>query len=118
MTVTDVSTTCAVVIVETAVTVTNNSSIQDYVHLDDHTAVMLYLLIMKLRLTPLFKPFTIAQHTIYVAKNKKRITIYKLLHHLPDCSLVVLLFSDVSVVVVGDKVEAAVVASAEDERLV
>ena len=34
---TDVSTTCAVVIVETAVTVTNNSSIQDYVHLDDHT---------------------------------------------------------------------------------
>ena len=37
LTVTDVSTTCAVVIVETAVTVTNNSSIQDYVHLDDHT---------------------------------------------------------------------------------
>lgn len=33
-------------------------------------------------------------------------------------SLVVLLFSDVSVVVVGDKVEAAVVASAKDKRLV
>ena len=35
-----------------------------------------------------------------------------------DSSLVVLFFSDVSVVVVGDKVEAAVVASAKDERLV
>ena len=99
-------------VVETSFTVNENSPIQDYVHLDDHTAVMLYLLIMKLRLTPLFKPFTISQHTIYWAKNKKRITIYKLLHHLPDCSLVVLFFSDVSVVVVGDKVEAAVVASA------
>ena len=33
-------------------------------------------------------------------------------------SLVVLFFSDVSVVVVEDKVEAAVVASAKDERLV
>lgn len=33
-------------------------------------------------------------------------------------SLVVLFFSDVSVVVVGDKVEAAVVASAKDKRLV
>ena len=35
-----------------------------------------------------------------------------------DSSLVVLFFSDVSVVVVEDKVEAAVVASAKDERLV
>ena len=35
-----------------------------------------------------------------------------------DSSLVVLFFSDVSVVVVGDKVEAAVVASAKDEKLV
>ena len=35
-----------------------------------------------------------------------------------DSSLVVLFLSDVSVVVVGDKVEAAVVASAKDERLV
>ena len=33
-------------------------------------------------------------------------------------SLVVLFFSDVSVLVVGDKVEAAVVASAKDKRLV
>ena len=98
-------------VVETSFTVIN-SPFQDYIHLDDHAAIMLYLLIMKLRLTPLFKPFTISQHTIYWAKNKKRITIYKLLHHLPDCSLVVLFFSDVSVVVVGDKVEAAVVASA------
>ena len=47
LTVTDVSTTCGVVIfrvkmttaqvVETSVTVNNNSSIQDYVHPDDHT---------------------------------------------------------------------------------
>ena len=105
-------------VVETSFTVNENSPIHDHVHLDDHTAVMLYLLIMKLRLTPLFKPFTISQHTVYWAKNKKRITIYKLLHHLPDCSLVVLFFSDVSVVVVGGNVEAAVVASAKDERLV
>ena len=98
-------------VVETSFTVIN-SPFQDCIHLDDHAAIMLYLLIMKLRLTPLFKPFTISQHTIYWAKNKKRITIYKLLHHLPDCSLVVLFFSDVSVVVVGDKVEAAMVASA------
>ena len=70
-------------VVETSFTVNENSPIQDYVHLDDHAAIMLYLLIMKLRLTPLFKPFTLSQHTIYWVRNKKRITIYKLLHHLP-----------------------------------
>ena len=62
-------------VVETSFTLNNNSPIKDYVHLDDHAAIILYLLIMKLRLTPLFKPFTISQHTIYWAKKKKNYNI-------------------------------------------
>ena len=45
---TDVSTTCA--LVETSVTVNNNSPIQDYVHPDDQT--------QPFEMTPGFKPFT------------------------------------------------------------
>ena len=56
LTVTDVSTTCAVVIfrqvVETSVTVNSNSPIQDYVHPDDQTQPTF-------EMTPGFKPFTI-----------------------------------------------------------
>ena len=72
MTVTDILTTCAVVIfrvtetltltlkmttarvVETSVTVNNNSPIQDYVHPDDQTQPTF-------EMTPGFKPFTISQ---------------------------------------------------------
>ena len=65
MTVTDVLTSCAVIIfrldseddrtaqvVETSVSINNNSPFQDYVHPDDHTQPTY-------ELTPGFKPFTI-----------------------------------------------------------
>ena len=70
---TDVSTTCAVVIfrvketltltlkmttaqvVETSVTVNNNGPIQDYVHPDDQTQPTF-------EMTPGFKPFTVSQN--------------------------------------------------------
>ena len=65
LTLTDVSTTCAAVIfrvkkslkmttaqvVETSVTVNNNSPIQDYIHPDDQTQ-------RTFEMTPEFKPFT------------------------------------------------------------
>ena len=73
MTVTGVSTTCAVVIfrvkvmkmttaqvVETSVTVNNNSPIQDYVHPDNQTQPTF-------EMTPGFKPFT--------DKNKKKLNL-------------------------------------------
>ena len=50
LTVTDVLTTAQVV--ETSVTVNNNSPIQDYVHPDDQTQ-------LTFEMTPGFKPFTI-----------------------------------------------------------
>ena len=68
---TDVSATCAVVIfrvkektlkmttaqvVETSVTVNNNSPIQDYVHPDDQTQPTFDM-------TPGFKPFTVLNHS-------------------------------------------------------
>ena len=49
MTVTDVSTTCAV---ENVLTVNNNSPIHDYVHLDHHTQPT-----GNYEMTPRFKPF-------------------------------------------------------------
>ena len=62
---TDVSTACAVIIfrldseddrtaqvVETSLTINNNSPFQDYVHPDDHTQPIY-------EMTPGFKPFTI-----------------------------------------------------------
>ena len=58
-------------VVKASFTVNENSPIQDYVHLDDHAAIMLYLLIMKLRLTPLFKPFTIHNILFTGEKTKK-----------------------------------------------
>ena len=61
LTVTDVSTTCAVVIfrqvVETSVTVNSNSPIQDYVHPDDQTQPTF-------EMTPGFKPFTIKKKIV------------------------------------------------------
>ena len=69
LTVTDVSTTCAVAssdfdsdsltptaqVVETSVTVNNNSPIQDYVHPDEQTQPTL-------EMTPGFKPFTVFRY--------------------------------------------------------
>ena len=64
LTVTDLSTTCVVVfftltmkitttqVVKASVTVNNNSPIQDYIHLDDHTQPTF-------EMTPGFKPFTV-----------------------------------------------------------
>ena len=46
-------------VVETSVTVNNNSPIQDYVHLDDQTQPTF-------EMTPGFKPFTVSHHSIKV----------------------------------------------------
>ena len=52
-------------VVETSVTINNNSPIQDYVHLDDHTQ-------LTYEMTPGFKPFTQVslpgRHTVLVPK--------------------------------------------------
>ena len=45
-------------VVETSVTVNNNSPIQDYVHTDDQTQP-------PFEMTPGFKPFTVLQHVTF-----------------------------------------------------
>ena len=49
-------------VVETSVTVNNNSPIQDYVHPDDQT--------QPFEITPGFKPFTVSHITISIRKKQ------------------------------------------------
>ena len=52
-------------VVETSVTINNNSPIQDYVHLDDHTQ-------LTYEMTPGFKPFTYVSLTQTHGAGPKR----------------------------------------------
>ena len=72
-------------VVETSVTVNNNSPIQDYVHLDDQTQPTF-------EMTPGFKPFTMLQFvypTLYVKPVKQITFLYHsitLTSGMTDCS--------------------------------
>ena len=55
-------------VVETSVTVNNNSPIQDYVHLDDH-AQPTY------EMTPVFKPFTDIKFTLLLVMSNQNFVL-------------------------------------------
>ena len=55
-------------VVETSVTVNNNSPIQDYVHLDDH-ALPTY------EMTPVFKPFTDIKFTLLLVMSNQNFVL-------------------------------------------